>query len=126
MIERRERFRFTLEAEQALPIGGEGLEDHLDGDVAAEPGVVGAKDLTHSAGAQRRQDSVRTEIRSGSEGHSRMRRFELGRWCQWIERYSTTSPARFARGRARDDMIRLRGMPSLARCRAAVIAVDTP
>jgi hypothetical protein len=97
VIERRERFRFTLEAEQALAIGGESLEDHLDGDIAAEPGVMGSEDLAHAPCAEPRQDSVRAEICAGSEGHSRMRHFGLRRLMPVDRAVFNHKPGPFAR-----------------------------
>ena len=52
MIERREQTRFASEARAALRIGREVLGQDLDRDVAIEPGVAGAIDLAHAAGAQ--------------------------------------------------------------------------
>jgi hypothetical protein len=43
-----------------------GRED-LDGDLATEPRVAGAVDLAHSAGAERRQDFVRSNARTWIE-----------------------------------------------------------
>ena len=42
---------------------------HLDGDVAAEPRVVGAVDLAHAAGADGRDDLVRAEARANERVH---------------------------------------------------------
>jgi hypothetical protein len=82
VIEGRERFRFTLEAVEELAIGSEGLEDHLEGDLAPELRVAGAIDLPHATSAKRAHDSVRTEIRSRVKGHSRMRCSGSSATCQ--------------------------------------------
>ena len=73
------------EADEELAIGSEGLEDHLEGDFAAEPRIAGAIDLPHSAGTKRGHDSVRTEIRSRVKGHSRMRCSGSARRADWDE-----------------------------------------
>ena len=49
--------RLLLEAAKLIGIGGTCLRDHLDRDVAAEPRIAGAVDLTHAAGTERRHES---------------------------------------------------------------------
>ena len=45
------------------------IDDDLDRDCAVEPGVAGAIDLAHPAGAERRFDLVRPEASSPAEFH---------------------------------------------------------
>ena len=52
MIERRENFRFALEAGEALGIGGHGLGQHLDRHVATQLRVFGPIHLPHAAFTQ--------------------------------------------------------------------------
>jgi transposase len=43
--------------------------DHLEGDVASQPGVAASIDLSHSSDAKKGLDAIRTEAVSGLEGH---------------------------------------------------------
>ena len=52
MVQRREHLRFALEAREAIGIGGEGVRQDLDRDVAIELRVARAIDLAHAAGAR--------------------------------------------------------------------------
>ena len=61
MVERGEHPRFTLESRQPLGIGGSAREN-LDGHFAPEPGVAGALDLAHAAGAEPLDDLVRPDV----------------------------------------------------------------
>ena len=70
VVERRHDFRFALEARAHVRIRAQVLGQHLDRHLAAESRVARAVDLTHSSRAQRGEDLVRTELRSGSERHA--------------------------------------------------------
>ena len=56
MIEGRQRLRLTCEASHPLGIGGEGVRQDLEGDLAIQPRVAGAIHLAHAARAKQRQD----------------------------------------------------------------------
>jgi hypothetical protein len=55
MIERGDRARFAFEPETG--VGTVELQ-HLQRDVAFEPGIMGAVYLTHAAAAEQRQDII--------------------------------------------------------------------
>ena len=61
VIERGEELGLALEAGEALGVGGEGLGEELERDVAAELRVGGALDLAHPAGADGGGDAVMRE-----------------------------------------------------------------
>jgi hypothetical protein len=61
MIQRSEDLRFALEPGDAVRIGCEGLWQDLDRDVAVEPSIARAIDLSHAAHAERRDDFKRAE-----------------------------------------------------------------
>jgi hypothetical protein len=63
VVERRYGARLALEALEPLRVRGEALRQHLERDVAAEPGVARAVDLAHPARAQRGDDLVAAEPR---------------------------------------------------------------
>jgi hypothetical protein len=65
MIERGEDSGFAIEAGQTIGVSGERLWQDLEGDVAVQPRVAGAIDLTHATGADRLDYFVRTEARTG-------------------------------------------------------------
>ena len=69
MVQRRGSAGFLLESMETIDVSGKRGGQHLDGDVAPEPRIVGAVDLSHSAAAQRRKDFVRAEPSAGCEGH---------------------------------------------------------
>src|SRR5919201_1463403 len=69
MIERREKFRFALEAGQAVRIVRECFRQDLDRDLALQPRIARAIHLTHAAGAEGRKDLVRAEARPDGQGH---------------------------------------------------------
>ena len=69
MVQRRRRPRFLLEAGQALRVPGELRRKHLDRDDARELVVPRPIDLTHAAGAQRREDLVRSDSGTRGERH---------------------------------------------------------
>ena len=58
---------FPLEAGKPAGIGGDLLGEDLDRDVAPELEVTGAIHLTHASHANRVEDFVRAEPRSGGE-----------------------------------------------------------
>ena len=70
MVESRGGARLLLEALAAVGVGGGGLRQDLDRDVAAEFGVPRAIDLAHPARAQRREDLVRAEAGAGRQAHA--------------------------------------------------------
>jgi hypothetical protein len=70
VIQGSEDFRFALKASKALHVTRQRLRQHLDGDGALQVRVGGAINLTHAARAQRRDDLIRPEPRSGSESHA--------------------------------------------------------
>jgi hypothetical protein len=50
VIEEGEDLRFPLESREALDVEDKRLRDHLEGDVAIQPGVAGAIHFPHPAG----------------------------------------------------------------------------
>jgi len=56
VVEGGQRLGLASEAGEAFRVGGEGSGEDLEGDVAAEPGVAGAVDLAHAAGAKEGDD----------------------------------------------------------------------
>jgi hypothetical protein len=73
MIERRCCARFLLEAAQSIGIGRERGGQDFNRNVAAEPRIPRAIDLTHSAGSQSGDDLVGAEAGAGSEGQEESR-----------------------------------------------------
>ena len=69
VVELRDGARLALEAGPHLGRGGQVRGQHLDGDVAAQPGVVGAIDLAHAARADLLDHSVMREKCAAGEGH---------------------------------------------------------
>ena len=69
MVERREHLRLALESREAFAIAGERVGQDLDRDLASELGVARAIHLAHPAGAERRNDLVRTELVPAAEVH---------------------------------------------------------
>ncbi len=65
MVQRRDRAGLALEARTPIGIAGQFARQHLDRHRAIEARVARAVDLPHSAGAQRADDFVRAEPRSG-------------------------------------------------------------
>ena len=64
MIEAREDPRLALETTHAIGVAGKLRRQHLERHLAAEPGVLGAPDLAHPAGSERRDDPERSELLS--------------------------------------------------------------
>jgi hypothetical protein len=71
VLERRDRLRLALEALAHLLGGREVLGQDLERDRPVEPGVLGAVDLAHPAGAERGDDFVGTEARARRKSHWR-------------------------------------------------------
>jgi hypothetical protein len=71
MVERGRRARLPRKPLDGDSILGDAPRQHLDGNIAAEPPVVGAIDFAHAAGAARRDDCVRTELRAGRKSRFR-------------------------------------------------------
>jgi hypothetical protein len=65
MVERGERLCLACKARQAIRISRERCRQDLDRGVAIQPRVARAIDLAHAAGANRRQDFVRADERTG-------------------------------------------------------------
>ena len=65
MIQRRQDFRFALEARQPLRVTGDRSRQHLDGDLSLQVRIGGPIHHAHAAGAKRRGDFVRTKPCSG-------------------------------------------------------------
>jgi hypothetical protein len=65
VVERRNRPRFLLEALPRLGVGRARAGDDLDGDRAIEPRVPRFVDLAHAARAERGEDLVDAESRTG-------------------------------------------------------------
>src|SRR2546422_11257866 len=84
MVERGQSSRFLLEPTQTVGIGGVRGGQHLDRDLAAEPGIAGAIDLPHAAGTEGCQNLVRAETGAWGERH----RFSLIREArgQYVKR----------------------------------------
>ena len=62
MIERREYLRLALEAREPLRITRKGFGQSFDGNFAIQLSVAGEIHLTHPAGAQRRENLVRSDL----------------------------------------------------------------
>jgi hypothetical protein len=70
MVQRRDRLRLALEPRLELRVRRKVARQNLDRDLALEPRVLRAPDLTHTACADGRDDLVRAEERPGSNFHS--------------------------------------------------------
>ena len=70
VVQGRERLRFALKSCEAVGIGGEGIRQHLDRDLAAEARVGGAVDRTHAAFTDLGGDFEDAEARAGSESQT--------------------------------------------------------
>ena len=76
VVEGRQESRLPLEAGEALGVACERVGERLHRDVAAEPPVARAVDLTHATGADLLDDHVGTDACSGihaSAGEERFR-----------------------------------------------------
>ena len=70
MIQRREDLRFTLEAGEAVMVGGDVRRQHLNGHIAVQAAIAGAVHLPHAAAANERDDVVGAEASAGTEGQA--------------------------------------------------------
>jgi hypothetical protein len=70
MGQRSDRFRFALEAGQRVGVGCNGLREDLNRHVPVEFPIARAVDLTHTAGAERRDDLEGPETCAGCEGQA--------------------------------------------------------
>ena len=61
MIQRRDRLRLPLEPREHVRVLREGFGQDFDGDVAAQLRVPRPVHLSHSPGAERREDFVRPQ-----------------------------------------------------------------
>ena len=71
VVELRDGARLALETGADLGGRGQARGQHLDRDIAAEAGVVGAIDLAHAAGAKGGEDPVGTELGAGCKSHGK-------------------------------------------------------
>ena len=69
VIERGEQLRLALQTAHVLRIVGNRRGQDLERDLAVEPGVGRAVDLTHAAGTERRDDLVDAQPSSIRETH---------------------------------------------------------
>jgi hypothetical protein len=69
VIERCEDLSFTLETCEPVDIGRERVRQYFERDVALKPRVACTIDLTHAAGAKRRDDFIRAESSPGLKAH---------------------------------------------------------
>ena len=69
VAERTEHLGLALEAAPAIGVGRNGGGQDLEGDVALESRVAGAKDLTHAASPDQTDHVVRPNPSSGGECH---------------------------------------------------------
>src|SRR5688500_10037600 len=67
MIEGARRARLLLEAAQPVGVAGQRCRQHLERYLPAQPTVESAIDLSHPAGAERRDDLIGTETAARSE-----------------------------------------------------------
>ena len=98
MVERREHL--CLAAEPGDPIGvlGKAVGQELERDVAPEPAVARAEHRPHSSGADRRDDLVRTERRTGFEGHRRQESTSVHRGARSVRGDGRSDPATLRHG----------------------------
>ena len=68
VLERGERARFPLEANEPLRVGGKGWRQNLKRDLATELRIAGAIDLTHASRAEHPGDFEAAEALPGLEG----------------------------------------------------------
>ncbi len=74
MRQRRDGAGLALEARERVGGVREPLGQDLEGDLASQPRVEGAVDLSHPAGAEWSDDRVRAEPGVGSQPHASSRR----------------------------------------------------
>jgi hypothetical protein len=64
-------FGLDLEALQSIRFGGDKLGENFDGDVAIQPGIAGAVDLAHTAGAERCENFILAKLGARDQRHVR-------------------------------------------------------
>ena len=64
-------FGLDLEALQSIRFGGDKLGENFDGDVAIQPGIAGAVDLAHTAGAEWSEDFILAKLGARDQRHVR-------------------------------------------------------
>ena len=69
VIERGEDARLSLEAREAIRVGGECQRQDLDRHVASKPRVARAVDLAHPANTELGANLIRAEASAWGEGH---------------------------------------------------------
>ena len=99
-LRRGEHLGFAGEAGEAVGVGGEGVGEDFDGDVAIELGVGGAVDGAHAAFAEFGGDAVVGD--GGGRAH-------CAGLASYHARTAGRTGARFAPGAARPGQGRLRG-----------------
>jgi hypothetical protein len=67
MVQRGERLGFAGEPGEPVRVPGDGSGQDLQGDIATELRVMGAKHLSHAAFADLRVDFIRAEASAGGE-----------------------------------------------------------
>ena len=78
VIERRHRLRLALEPSERVGLGRQPLRQDLDGNVAIEAQVMGLVDDAHAALTELRDDHIRTEGGTWSQGHRRSGSYACG------------------------------------------------
>jgi len=69
MIQRGRRARLLLEPAHAVCVGREGWRKDFDGHITLKPRIACLVHLAHAAGAERRENLVRTEPSADRERH---------------------------------------------------------
>ena len=73
MIERGQHPSLSLEPAAAFGVASDRIRQHLDREIALEPMIASTVDFPHCAGAERRNDLVRANPRTGRNGHVSVR-----------------------------------------------------
>jgi hypothetical protein len=94
MVERSRGARFVLETTGAIRIIYDQSRNHLDRDVAAEPGIARTVDLSHPAHRERGDDLVRAEASTVGEAHPLVRWCAGAGWCPESETADTSRASR--------------------------------
>ena len=79
MIERCQHARLPAEAREPIGVVGKGRRQGLDRDITTQAGIVGAIDLAHPTGAERRDDFVRSKATASGQLCHAERRARLER-----------------------------------------------
>ena len=69
MRQLRDAHRLALEPRHRRVVPGHRVGEHFDRDLAIEPRIPGPVHLAHAAGAEQRDDFVRTETGTGRQRH---------------------------------------------------------